>query len=105
MQAPRIRTPARAIRAGALVVTACLLLLPLPTGWSGGWRSTLLDFGHVPLFACFVLAWAVPGRPVWRAALLAAALAGAAEVVQALVGRPADQRLDHLGGPGQHGRE
>jgi hypothetical protein len=73
------------------VVTARLLRLPLPAGWSGGWRSTLLDFGHVPLFAGVVLAWAVPGRPVWRAALLAVVLAGAAEVVQALVGRTADR--------------
>jgi hypothetical protein len=66
---------------------AVLLLAPLPDRWTRGWRGSLIDFGHVPLFAVLVLAWSRPGRsPVWPA-LLAVGAAGAVELVQGAAGR------------------
>jgi hypothetical protein len=78
------------IRLVALAAALGLLFLPLPREWSRGWRVTLLDFGHVPLFAALVFIWTPRDRPVWRTLLFAVALAGAVELVQKFVDRTAD---------------
>lgn len=90
MSESRLRVLTRLVRLAALTIAAVLLFSPLPGTVAGGWRGTLLDFGHVPLFAALVLVWSVPGRSAWRYALLAAAFAGVVEVVQYFVGRSAD---------------
>lgn len=90
MSESRLRVLTRLVRVAAVLLAAVLLFSPLPGAVAGGWRGTLLDFGHVPLFAALVFVWSVPDRSPWRYALLAAALAGLVEVVQYFVGRSAD---------------
>jgi hypothetical protein len=75
----------------AVAITLALLLTPLPVGWLGVWQGKFLDFGHVPLFACLVLALrAGIGPPTGLALVAAILLAGCAEIVQPLVGRTGD---------------
>jgi len=74
----------------AVGIVAALLLLPLPDPWSRGWRGSILDLGHVPLFAALTLAWVRRDRSPLPPALCAAGLAGVAELVQAGVGRNPD---------------
>lgn len=81
---------ASVVRITSIATAAVLLFLPLPDQWSGGWRSRLLDFGHVPLFAALVIAWSAGNRSPWRTVVLAAVFAAAAEGVQSLVGRTPD---------------
>lgn len=90
MSESRLRVLTLLVRVAAVAVAAVLLFSPLPGPLAGGWRGTLLDFGHVPLFAALVLVWSVPGRSPWRYAIPAAAFAGLVEVVQYFVGRTAD---------------
>ncbi len=64
--------------------------MPLPFAWSIGWRASLLDLGHLPLFAgltCLFCWWLKPRLVV--PVLLVVALAGSAEVAQHFVGRTA----------------
>jgi hypothetical protein len=85
------RTRSLALAGFAVALAGLLLLVPLPRAWQGGWRSKLLDLGHVPLFAVLTFALRPAGRGPWhRPALLAVALAGLAELLQAGVGRSAD---------------
>lgn len=73
-----------------IVLALAALLTPLPADWGGGWRGTLLDLGHVPLFAALTLGLGFALRRGWAwPAALALALAAAAEVLQPLVGRTA----------------
>ena len=75
-----------------------LLLLPLPEGWSAGWRGECLNRLHVPLMGvcCVALAGlfrAATGR-IWCSVLLAALaavfLAALVEIVQPWFHRTAD---------------
>jgi hypothetical protein len=86
------------VAAVVVVLALAALLAPLPPRWGGGWRGTLLDLGHVPLFAALTLGlgFALRRGWVWPAAI-ALALAAAAELFQPLVGRTASL-LDLLRG-------
>jgi hypothetical protein len=73
------------------VATVALLLVPLPADCLGIWQGKLLDFGHVPLFAAFVLALRIGwGLSLGRALALAILSAGLAEIVQPWAGRTGD---------------
>jgi hypothetical protein len=69
----------------AVLLTGVLLLMPLPRHWQGGgWRNTLLDLGHVPLFAALTLALrGALGGQWYRPVLVSVAVAGLAEILQA----------------------
>lgn len=72
------------------VASGIALLTPLPHAWEGGWRSRLLDLGHVPLFALLTaLAWRLLGRRWLAAALAGTVVAALTEVAQHFVGRSA----------------
>lgn len=68
-----------------------LLLMPLPDAWHHGWRSKLLDLGHVPLFLVMtiILGWFWQ-RNWWLAAFIATVLAGGAELIQGYFDRNGD---------------
>ena len=81
-----------------VALTAALLLVPLPRAWHGGWRSTLFDLGHVPLFVALTLALGVILRVRWYwPVLLAIVIAGLGEWLQSFVSRSADV-MDFLRG-------
>lgn len=79
----------------AVILTAVLLLMPLGRVGESGWQSTLLDLGHVPLFAALTFALAAVLRPWYTPTLIAVLLAGLAELVQPRFGRTGDL-LDFL---------
>ena len=88
MPTSRKRIRAWAVAASTLAVAAMLLLLPVPKRFEAGWRSHLLDFGHVPLFAAITVAlWFACGRRWLLAAILALILAGLVELIQPFTGR------------------
>lgn len=73
-----------------LALAAVMLLAPLPRSWGAGWRSELLNFGHVPLFAGAVVSLRLWFRSsIARPAFLAVLLAGLAEIVQHFFDRSA----------------
>ena len=96
---PRTNTSSRkwplAVAILAVVLTAVLLLMPLGHTGEGSWQSTLLDLGHVPLFAALTFALAAALRPWYTPTLSTVVLAGLAEVVQPRFGRTGDL-LDFL---------
>ena len=81
-----------------LVGSAAALLLPLPAGWSAGWRGECLNRLHVPLmgFCCLALVGLFRTRTgrsmpaVLLAALSASLLAACVEFVQPWFHRTAD---------------
>jgi hypothetical protein len=75
-----------------------VLLVPLPERWHGGWRNTLLDLGHVPLFGglTLYLCWVLRPARLWPA-LIALVVAAFAELVQDRFGRTGDL-LDFIRG-------
>lgn len=74
----------------AFLVVTVLLLVPLPHVWSLRWRAALLDLGHVPLFAAFVVALRFGTRLSLVACVsIAVAVAGLGEVLQDFTGRTA----------------
>jgi hypothetical protein len=80
--------------AGLLALALVLLLSPLGNDYRALWFGETTDAGHVVLFALltFGLAWLIrPGQPL-KAALAAAGLSLAAELVQPLVGRSGSWR-------------
>jgi hypothetical protein len=76
---------ARVVAAFAILLTGFLLLTPLPRHWQGGgWRNTLLDLGHVPLFAGLTVALRrVLGGPWYRPVLVSIGVAALGELLQA----------------------
>lgn len=74
-----------------IFAAACLLLfLPLPPWLDGGWRSTLLDLGHVPLFALLTVTLArVLGCRWYHAVGIGVLLAAGVELAQSVTGRSA----------------
>jgi hypothetical protein len=85
----------------ALGASAVLLFVPLPRSFEGGWRSTLQNLGHVPLFALLTVAlWPVCRRRWYPPALLALVLAALVEVVQPFVGRSGELEDFLLGAAG-----
>lgn len=76
----------------AVAAAVGLLLVPLPKGSGGGWVGELLNLGHVPLFAAFVMVLAFWGLRTWLATSTAVALAVAAEWFQPWTGRHASPR-------------
>lgn len=73
-----------------LAVIAVALLAPLPRSWRSGWRSELLDFGHVPLFGFTTIAIRLAVRKSVSWCVVAAVLlAGLAEALQHGLGRSA----------------
>lgn len=83
-----------AIAAGAAVLSAIVLFVPLPSDYRALWYGEATDAGHVVLFGLLTFGLATlffPGRPL-TAALATSAVALAAEIVQPLVGRSGSWR-------------
>lgn len=78
----------------ALILIAWGLLMPLPPGWSAGWRGELLNRLHAPL-ACgltLALAWQLPSHRRFTAlisTMATAVILTLAEMVQPWFGRTA----------------
>lgn len=97
---PSRRTRGRALGLVTLVLVVALvpLLVPLPRSLDGRCWGTLLDLGHIPLFAALTLAlWGVLRGPWYRPVAIAIFVAGLVEIVQPHVGRTGDL-LDFLRG-------
>lgn len=84
------RARSRWLLGGVALLSAGLLLVPVPTRWQSQWFHVVMDLAHLPLFAAATLACLATGMAKMPTILGVALLAALAEIAQLATGRSGD---------------